>query len=120
MARVNSRPPSVVPSGVPAGTPAPSRCFGVSEDSEIVRTPARLPGASRLFTAATCISEEVATGTETAAASSFWNSARKPQLVVIPSTPSAASSCAAAMKVSSSPAAPCRTTRSGEAERTIL
>ena len=37
---------------------------------------------------AVCISDEVATGTPTAAASSCWNSARKPQFVVMPSTPS--------------------------------
>ena len=39
-----------------------------------VTTPTRLPGGSIACTQGTCISDEVATGTRTAAASSAWNS----------------------------------------------
>jgi hypothetical protein len=104
--------------GVPSGTWAPARCAGVIDEAEIVRIPARLPAGSTRFAMATCISDEVTTGTGTASASSLWNSARKPQFVVIPSTPSATSARAASMKSGSVPAAPLRTTRSGVASRT--
>ena len=77
-----------------------------------------MPGGSVACTQGTCISAEVATGTLTAAAISFWNSERKPQLVVIASAPSRTSSFAASMKSGSSPAAPLSTTFSGVAPLT--
>ena len=52
------------------GTPAADRCSRVSVEPEIVRIPVRWPGGSNAFTACTCISEELATGTPTALASS--------------------------------------------------
>ena len=84
----------------------------------MVRMPARRPGGSRASTAATCMSDEVATGTPHARASSACWRARKPQLVVRPSAPSPTSSLPASTKASRSPVAPWRTTRSGDASRT--
>ena len=104
--------------GVSSGTPAPSRCAGLRLPAETVTTPTRRPGGKVACTQGTCISEEVATGTPTAAAISRWNTDRKPQLVVIASAPSRTRSCAAAMKSGSSPAAPCSTTLSGLAPPT--
>jgi hypothetical protein len=116
--RKNSRPPSVPVTGVSSGTPTFSRWAGVRLPAETVTTPTRWPGGSVACTQGTCISEEVATGTPTAAASSRWNRERKPQLVVIASAPSRTRSCAAAMKSGSNPAAPLSTTRSGLAPLT--
>ncbi|MGY3356519.1 hypothetical protein ACVWZK_003182 [Bradyrhizobium sp. GM0.4] len=77
-----------------------------------------MPGGKVACTHGTCISDEVATGTPTAAAISFWNSERKPQLVVMASAPSRTRSFAASMKSGSRPAAPFNTTFSGEAPLT--
>src|SRR5262249_38427721 len=101
-------------------TPAASRCLGVSEVALTVMTPTRLPGGKVACTQGTCKSELVATGTLTAAISSFWNSDRNPQLVVMASAPCRTSSCAASTKLGNSPAAPFSTTDSGVAPLTIL
>ena len=69
--RKNSRPFSVPATGVSSGTPAAARCAGVSVAALTVTTPTRLPGGSVACTQGTCMSEEVATGTPAAAASSF-------------------------------------------------
>jgi hypothetical protein len=66
----------------------------------------------------TCMSDEVATGTLTAAAISFWNSERKPQFVVIASAPRRIRSFAASMKSGSRSRASRKTTFSGLAPRT--
>ncbi len=118
--RKNSRPPSVPVTGVSSGTPAAARWRGVSPALFTVTTPTRLPAGSVACTQGTCISELVATGTPTAADSSAWNRLRKPQLVVTASAPRRTSSCAAAMKSGSNPAAPPTTTRSGLAPGTTL
>ena len=86
--RKNSRPSSVPTNGVSGGTPAAARCRGVSEPADTVMMPTRWPGGSIACTQGTWISALVATGTRTCAASSAWNSDRKPQLVVIASAPS--------------------------------
>ena len=85
--RKNSWPFSVPTNGVSSGTPAPSRWAGVRVEPLTVTRPTRLPGGRVACTHGTCISDEVATGTPTAAAISFWNSDRKPQLVVMASAP---------------------------------
>ena len=82
--------------------------------------PARLPGGSIRSINGACIRDEAATGTPTAAAMSRWNSDRNPQLVVMPSAPSATNSLAAAMKASRRPSARFFTTRAGDAPRTTL
>ena len=71
-----------------------------------------------LCTSGICSSEEVAIGTRQCAASSWCRQARKPQLVVMPSTPSAIRSSAAALNISSMPSAFGLTMRSGVAPRT--
>ena len=86
--RKNSRPSSVPTNGVSGGTPAAARWRGVSDPADTVMMPTRLPGGSIACTQGTWISALVATGTRTCAASSAWNSDRKPQLVVIASAPS--------------------------------
>ena len=116
--RKNSHPFSVPVMGVSRGAPAAARCAGVNVDALMVTTPTRLPGGNVACTHGTCINEDVATGTATAAASSCWNSDRKPQLVVIASAPRRTRSRAASMKSGSSPRAPCSTTFSGLAPRT--
>jgi hypothetical protein len=116
--RKNSLPFSVPATGVSTGTPAPARCAGVRVEPHTVTRPTRLPGGSSACTHGTCIIDEVATGTPSSPASSFWNRARKPQLVVIASAPWLTRSFAAAMKSGSSPRAPCSTTFSGLAPGT--
>ena len=118
--RVNSSPPSAPMTGASAGAPAARRCSLVSAARDTVKMPARLPRGSRRSMKGTCISEDAATGTPAAAAMSFWNSDRNPQLVVMPSAPSETSSLAAAMKASFSPCALSVTTRLGLAPRTTL
>src|SRR5579872_3361339 len=81
--RKNSLPFSVPTSGVSNGTPAPSRWAGDNVEPDTVTRPTRFPGGSVACTQGTCIRDEVATGTPTAAAISFWNSERKPQFVVM-------------------------------------
>ena len=80
---------------------------------DTVITPTRFPGGSVACTHGTWISELVATGTCTCAASSRWNSDKNPQFVVIASAPNDTSSAAASRNNGNSPAAPCSTTRSG-------
>ena len=70
--RKNSRPFSVPASGVSSGTPAPARWAGVSVEALTVTMPTRRPGGKVAWTQGSCIIDEVATGTETAPASSFW------------------------------------------------
>ena len=80
--------------------------------------PTRLPGGSVACTHGTCISDDVATGTPTAAAISRWKIDRKPQLVVMASAPRSTRSVAAATKSCNRPVAPFSTTFSGLAPRT--
>ena len=79
----------------------------------------------------TCISADAATGTPQRRRSSSWTSERNPQLVVMPSAPSATSSSAAAAKGSTISSAgrvvtlvgsyPCTTlTRTGKGQVAIL
>ena len=63
---------------------------------------------------------EVKSGTPTAAAISFWNKARKPQVVVMARHPAASSSCAASTKGLRRAGSCSCTTRLGEAPRTTL
>jgi len=69
-------------------------------------------------TSGTSIKLEVKTGTETAAATSPWNMARKPQLVVMARAPSRSRARAPSMNDGSSSRRPWRTTRSDEAPGT--
>ena len=89
----------------PARRPPPD-ARGVSDCADTVMMPTRFPGGSVACTHGTWISALVATGTRTCAASSRWNSDRKPQLVVIASAPSTTSSAAAARKSSQQPGRP--------------
>jgi len=91
---------------------------GRSDEASTVRTPTARPGASMRATSGTSIRLEVNTGTETAAASSGWNWARKPQLVVIARTPSRSRDRAPSTKSGRRSRGPLRTTRSGEAPST--
>ena len=69
MARLNSRPPSVPAIGVSSGTPDAARCSGVNEPFEMVNTPTRQSGGKSRCTIGTCMSDDAATGTPSAAAS---------------------------------------------------
>ena len=69
--RKNSRPFSVPTIGVSSGTPTDARCSGVKVAPLTVTRPTRLPGGSVACTHGTCIIDEVATGTPTAAVNSF-------------------------------------------------
>ena len=114
----NSRPDSVPATGVSGETPAATRCAGLKSEPDTVSTPARRPGGNTRSTMGTSIRLDAATGTSQAAASSAWNSERKPQLVVMPSAPACTSERAASRKGSSSPCARSCTTRRGDAPGT--
>ena len=111
---MNSAPSSVPSTGVSGRAPAHSRCRGVRLFASTVTTPTRRPGGSSRSTHGTCRSDDVATGTPHSFASRSWYSTRNPQLAAMPSAPSAASSCPAATKSSTTPPRS-RTTRSGVA-----
>ena len=81
-------------------------------------TPTRRPAGSAACSSGSSSRLEVQTGTVTAACSSRWNSARKPQLVEIAAQPSASSACAAATKGASSDRSASITTRLGDAPAT--
>ena len=71
------------------------------------------------WTSGTSMRLDVKTGTDTAAASSAWNLARKPQFVVMARTPSRSRKRAPSTKERQQVrVAARRTTRSGEAPRT--
>ena len=93
--RESSASPSI---GVSARAPTARRCSALSEAASAVTMPTRRPSDQPASISATSSRLDVHTGTATAAASSRWNRARKPQLVVSAATPSASSARAASMK----------------------
>ena len=79
-----TREPGARPSiGVSSRAPTACRCAGVSDAASAVTTPTRRPPAVAASSSATSSRLDVHTGTGSAACISRWNSARKPQLVVI-------------------------------------
>ena len=74
-----------------ADQPAPLKWCSVSWVESYVTTPSLRPGGARCAINGTSSRLDSPTGIETAAATSLWNRAVKPQLVVIARAPSASS-----------------------------
>ena len=97
--------------------PAPVRCALPRDDASTVMMPTARPGGSIRWTSGTSIRLDVNTGTATACASSVWNRARNPQLVVIAPTPARSRARAPSTKSGEDPLG-LRTTRFEDAPRT--